>query len=122
MNGTDLKEYKVSRVKKGTAKNGKDYTVFQVSDKLKKPDGSVIYDNYSVFTWQENINLVNDDKIVFTDIKALEVVETQKNGNTYINKTIFADIRPTSQANPNQVEVVGGLPNLEGFDDSQFPF
>lgn len=122
-NGTDLKEYKVSRVKQNTAKNGKPYTVFQIADKIKQPDGTNKFDNYSIFSWQEDINLADGDKIVLTDIKALEVKEDTYQGKLQINKTVFADIKITqSNATPKQPEVVdNGLP-FEPIDDSRLPF
>lgn len=117
----NLKEYKVKSPKSGTAKNGASYTVFQVSDAKKKQDGTYEYDNYSVFTWQSDIKLEEGDKIGFEDISALEVVENEYNGKKYLKKTIFADIKILSQANPNKVEVVGDLPNIDDIGDS-LPF
>lgn len=122
-NSTELKEYKVSRVKSGTAKNGKPYTVFQIADKIKQPDGTNKFDNYSIFSWQEDINLADGDKIVLTDIKALEVKEDTYQGKLQINKTVFADIKITqSNATPKQPEVVdNGLGALEDLGDT-LPF
>lgn len=118
----ELKEYKAKRVKQGTAKNGKPFTVFNVSDKVTKEDGSSVYENYSVFSWQEGIKLADDDKITFNDITALEVNEREYNGKTYIDKTIFADINVIS-ANPNQVDVVGDLPDFaEPTESDGLPF
>lgn len=122
-NSTELKEYKVSRVKQKTAKNGKSYTVFQIADKIKQPDGTNKFDNYSIFSWQEDINLADGDKIVLTDIKALEVKEDTYQGKLQINKTVFADIKITqSNATPKQPEVVdNGLP-FEPIPDDVLPF
>lgn len=119
-NGTDLKEYKASRVKQATAKNGKPFTVFNIADKITNPDGSTAYDNYSIFSWQEDIRVEDGDKITINDIKALEVKEEEYNGKKYLKKTIFADINVIS-ANPNKVEVVGDLPGLDDIGD-QLPF
>ena len=122
-NSTELKEYKVSRVKQNVAKNGKPYTVFQIADKIKQPDGTNKFDNYSIFSWQEDINLADGDKIVLTDIKALEVKEDTYQGKLQINKTVFADIKITqSNATPKQPEVVdNGLP-FEPITDETLPF
>lgn len=102
----DLKEYKVSKVKSGTAKNGSNYTVFTIADRINKPDGTVGYDNYSVFSWQEDLRLSDGDKVAFEEITALEVKEDEYNGKTYLKKTIFADVKITESTNPNKVEVV----------------
>lgn len=117
----ELKEYKAKRVKQGTAKNGKPYTLFNVSDKITKEDGSAAYENYTVFSWQEGIKLADDDKVTFNDITALEVKEREYNGKTYIDKTIFADINVIS-ANPNQVDVVGDLPDFSEIGGDNLPF
>ena len=81
----DLKEYKASRVKTGTSKNGAKYTVFQIADKIKKADGTNAFDNYSIFTWQDDINLNENDKIAIVDITGLEVKQSEYNGKTYYN-------------------------------------
>ena len=117
----DLKEYKASRVKSGTAKNGAKYTVFQIADKIKKPDGTNAFDNYSIFTWQDDINLNENDKIAIVDITGLEVKQSEYNGKTYLDKTIFAEIKITESASPNKVEVVGNMPNFGNSEDS-LPF
>lgn len=117
----DLKEYKVSRVKSGTSKNGAKYTVFQIADKIKKPDGTNAFDNYSIFTWQDDINLNENDKIAIVDITGLEVKQSEYNGKTYLDKTIFAEIKITESAQPNKVEVVGDVPNF-GNSSDDLPF
>lgn len=121
-NSTELKEYKVSRVKSGTAKNGNTYTVFQIADKIKQPDGTNKFDNYSIFTWQDDINLADGDKIVLTDIKALEVKEGEWGGTKKIDKTVFADIKITqSNATPKQPEIVdNGIVELDQNFDLPF--
>lgn len=122
-NGKDLKEYKAKNVKVGTAKNGKAYTMCQISDAKKQDDGTFEYDNYTLFSWQEDLRLEDGDRIVMDDITALEVVESEYNGKQYLKKTIFADIHVTVPVNPNKVEVVGDLPNLDDNDDSNtLPF
>ena len=117
----DLKEYKVSRVKSGNAKNGAKYTVFQIADKIKKADGTNAFDNYSIFTWQDDINLNENDKIAIVDITGLEVKQSEYNGKTYLDKTIFAEIKITESANPNKVEVVGDMPSF-GNNTDDLPF
>ena len=116
----DLKEYKIKKVKDGTAKNGSKYTMCQISDAKKRENGTYEYDNYTVFTWQD-IVLYDGDKIVLEDIYAIEVAENEYNGKKYLKKTIFADIKVTAQANPNKVEVVGELPSLDDLGDT-LPF
>jgi hypothetical protein len=116
------KEYKVKNCKTGTAKNGATYTMCNISDAKKKEGGGYEYDNYTVFTWQEDIKLEDNDKIVFEDIYALEVANNEYNGKTYLKKTIFADIKVTAQANPNKVEVVGDLPNFDAISEDTLPF
>ena len=116
----ELKEYKASKVKKGTAKNGSSYTMFQISDAKKNEDGSFNYENYGVFSWQEDIVLEDGDKITFNDITALEVVESEYNGKKTLKRTIFADINVIS-ANPNKV-VVEDLPDFKPISDDTLPF
>lgn len=116
----ELKEYKVSRVKSGTAKNGKTYTMCQIADSKKNEDGSFSYENYSVFSWQEGIVLEDGDKITFKDITALEVIESEYNGKKTLQRTIFADINVIS-ANPNKV-VVEDIPDFKPIDEDVLPF
>ena len=120
-NGKVLKEYKAKNVKTGTAKNGSTYTMCQISD-CKKIDDDFVYNNYSLFSWQEDLQLEDGDKIVIDEITALEVEETEYNGKQSVKKTIFADIHVTVPANPNKVEVVGDLPNLDDDSDLGLPF
>lgn len=118
----DLKEYKVSKVKCGTAKNDKPYTVFTISDKITKPDGSSAFDYYSVFSWQEDLKLLDGDKIAFEEITALEVKEDEYNGKTYLKKTIFASVKVTQSTSPNQVDIVEN-DNKDPFgSDDNLPF
>ena len=117
----DLKEYKVSRVKTGTSKNGANYTIFQISDTKKDENGKNIYDNYSVFSWQENLNLNENDKIAILDITGIEIKINEFNNKTYIDKTLFAEIKITQQASPNKVEVVGDMPSF-GNNTDDLPF
>lgn len=118
----ELKEYKVSKVKCGTAKNDKPYTVFTISDKITKPDGSSTFDYYSVFSWQEDLRLSDGDKIAFEEITALEVKEDEYNGKTYLKKTIFANVKITQSETPNKVDVVEN-DNKDPFgSDDNLPF
>lgn len=112
----DLKEFTAKKVKSGTAKNGSQYTVFTIADKINKPDGSSTYDYYSVFSWQENLNLCDGDKVVLEEITAIEVKEDVYNGKTSIKKTIFADVKITQRANPNNVKIVGGNNDSDPFN------
>lgn len=112
----DLKEFTAKKVKSGTAKNGAAYTVFTISDKINKPDGSSTYDYYSVFSWQEDLRLSDGDKVVFEEITAIEIKEDVYNGKTSIKKTIFADVKITQTNNPNKVEVVGESKDGDPFD------
>lgn len=116
----ELKEYKVSKVKTGTAKNGSKYTMCQIADAKKNQDGSFSYENYSVFSWQEDVRLEDGDKITFDDITALEVVESEYNGKKTLQRTIFADINVIS-ANPNKV-VVEDIPDFKPIDTDTLPF
>lgn len=120
-NGKALKEYKAKNVKTGTAKNGSTYTMCQISD-CKKIDDDFVYNNYALFSWQEDLRLEDGDKIVIDEITALEVEETEYNGKPSVKKTIFADIHVTVPANPNKVEVVGELPNLDDDMGEILPF
>lgn len=116
----ELKEYKAKKVKTGTAKNGKPFTVFQISD-AKQVDGKWQYDNYGVFSWQPNIKLADDDKITFEDIIALEVKEEEYNGTKSLKKTIFANINVIS-ANPQQkqIEVFDNMQPIDETDSLPF--
>lgn len=118
----DLKEYKVSKVKTGVARNDKPYTVFTIADRINKPDGTVGYDNYSVFSWQEDLRLSDGDKIAFEEITALEVKEDEYNGKKYLKKTIFASVKITQSETPNKVDVVES-DDKDPFDgSSELPF
>ena len=119
----DLKEYRASKVKTGIASNGKPYTVFSIADKIGENKGKGIYDNYSVFSWQDGIRLADGDKIVLEDIYALEVKEVEYNGQKRVNKTIFADIKVTKTSlPPKQPDVIGELPDLTSVEQDSLPF
>ena len=113
----DLKEYKATKVKSGTAKNGSPYTLFTIADKINKPDDTVAYDYYTVFSWQEDLRLADDDKIAFEEITAIEVKEDVYNGKTSLKKTIFADVKVTQTNSPNNVQVVGESKDGDPFDN-----
>lgn len=116
----DLKQYKVSRVKSATASNGRPFTVFNIAD-AKQVNGQWVYDNYSVFSWQPELKLKDDDKIEFVDIEAFEVKKDTYNGQEIIKKTIFADVRVVgAQPTTQQVEMVD-MPMTEISDDD-LPF
>lgn len=116
----DLKQYKVSRVKSATASNGRPFTVFNIAD-AKQVNGQWVYDNYSVFSWQPELKLKDDDKIEFVDIEAFEVKKETYNGQEIIKKTIFADVRVVgAQSTTQQVEMVD-MPMTEISDDD-LPF
>ena len=117
----ELKEYKVSRVKKGVAKNGTNYTTFSVADS-QVVNGVRQYDNYTVFAWQD-LKMADGDKIVFEDILGWDFKEREYNGKKYFDKTIFATVRVTSNsAEANKVEVVGELPKFDESESSGLPF
>ena len=118
----DLKEYKVSKVKCGTAKNDKPYTVFTVSDKVTSADGSSTFDYYSIFSWQEDLRLNDGDKITFEEITAVEVKEDEYNGKKYIKKTIFANVKITQSTSPNKVDVVESDDKDPFGGDDNLPF
>ena len=122
-NGKDLKEYKVSRVKSKVSKNGKPYTVFQIASQEKQPDGTNKFDNQSIFSWQEDLNLADGDKIVITDVKGWDCKLDTYNGQTTVSKLFYCDVKITqSNATPKQPEVVdNGLGALEDLSDS-LPF
>lgn len=90
------KQYKVSRVKQGVAKNGASYTFCSIADS-KKIDNQWVNEYYSIFSWQPNLDLKDDDLIELTEINALEVKEDEYNGKKSIKKTIFADIKVIPQ-------------------------
>ena len=92
----ELKQYKVSRVKQGVAKNGASYTFCSIADS-KKIDNQWVNEYYSIFSWQPNLDLKDDDLIELTEINALEVKEDEYNGKKSIKKTIFADIKVIPQ-------------------------
>lgn len=119
--GKTLKEFKIKNFKSGTAKNGSTYNIFQISDSNKNANGGYDYDTYKIFTWGDNLNLQDGDKIVIEDINALDIANKEWNGKPFLEKTIFADIKVTAQANPNKVEVVGDLPNLNDLQET-LPF
>ena len=117
----ELKEYFVNNVAQGTAKSGQQYTRCRITDKKTKDDGSVTYNNYTIFSWQPDIVMHDGDKITFSEIKGIEIEEGEYNGKPVLNKVIFADVN-VIQKEPNKVEVVDDLPALEPIDSSELPF
>lgn len=116
------KQYKVTKVKSGTAKNGKPYTMFTIADSTKTENG---WNNeyYQIFSWQPDLKLVDGDKIEILDIEALEVKESEYNGKPQIKKTIFADVKVIpANPQPPTTDVVDGLPDLAPIDDDTLPF
>lgn len=119
----DLKEYKVSKVKQRTAKDGRQYTMFTIADCIKGEDGNNTYEHYGVFSWQQDIRLQDGDKITFKEITALEVKEKEYQGKKILSRTIFADVNViSSQPQGNSVEVVENLPFDDNGDNSNLPF
>lgn len=113
----ELKEFKVSRINKGSTRNGKEYTVFQIADSKKDANDNRIYDNWGVFVWH-NLDINEGDKITLDEISALDTDTKTVNGKTYINKTIFASVT-VIPAEPKDVDVVG---ELQPIDDDNLPF
>ena len=122
-NGKDLKEYKVSRVKSKVSKNGKPYTVFQIASQEKQPDGTNKFDNQSICSWQEDLNLADGDKIVLTDVIGWDIKQNTYNGQTVIDKLFNCKVKITqSNATPKQPEVVGNDLPFEPIPDDILPF
>ena len=117
------KQYKATKIKTGTAKNGKPFTTFTISDSRKEGD-NWINEYYQIFSWQPDIKIVDGDKIEILDIEALEVKETEYNGKPQIKKTIFADVKVIpANPQPPTTEVVDVLPDLAPIDDTDgLPF
>lgn len=113
----ELKEFKVSRINKGSTRNGKEYTVFQIADSKKDENDNRIYDNWGVFVWH-NLDINEGDKITLDDISALDTEQKTINGKLYFNKTIFGSVT-VIPAEPKGVEVVG---ELQPLDDDNLPF
>ena len=115
------KQYKATKVKSGTAKNGKPYTMFTIADSTKTDNG---WDNdyYQIFSWQPNLKLADNDKIEIVDIEAIEIKEQEYNGKPYLKKTIFADVKVIpANPEPPKTEVIDGLPELDPIGDD-LPF
>lgn len=116
------KQYKATKVKSGTAKNGKPYTMFTIADSTKTDNG---WDNdyYQIFSWQPNLKLADNDKIEIVDIEAIEIKEQEYNGKPYLKKTIFADVKVIpANPEPPKTDVVEDLPELAPIDDDSLPF
>ena len=114
----ELKEFRVSRINKGSTRNGKEYTVFQIADSKKDANDNRIYDNWGVFVWH-NLDINEGDKITIDDISALDTEQKTINGKLYFNKTIFGSVT-VIPAEPKGVEVVGELQPLD--DPDMLPF
>ena len=115
----ELKEFKVSRINKGSTRNGKKYTVFQIADSKKDANDNRIYDNWGVFVWH-NLDINEGDKITLDEISALDTDTKTVDGKTYVNKTIFASVT-VIPAEPKGVEVVGELQPLDDLS-GELPF
>ena len=115
----ELKEFRVSRINKGSTRNGKEYTVFQIADSKKDANDNRIYDNWGVFVWH-NLDINEGDKITLDEISALDTDTKTVNGKTYVNKTIFASVT-VIPAEPKAVEVVGELQPLDDLS-GELPF
>lgn len=102
----ELKEYKATRIKNGNDKNGKPYTVFTIADS-KKIDNNWKSEYYSVFSYQENLKIAEEDKITFDEILAIEVKEAEYQGNKTLKRTIFANVNVIPQNKQSQdIEIV----------------
>lgn len=118
----ELKQYKVSRVKQGVAKNGASYTFCSIADS-KKIDNQWVNEYYSIFSWQPNLDLKDGDLIELTDINALEVKEDEYQGNKSIKKTIFADIKvfpQETQEKAPQKEIATEMKPIDDTDSLPF--
>ncbi|MGN0961034.1 MAG: hypothetical protein ACI4PF_02400 [Christensenellales bacterium] len=117
----ELKEYKASKVSTGSAKNGKPYTVFNIAD-AKQVGGEWKYDNYTIFSWQPNLQIENGDKVTFDEITALEVKEEEYNGEMRLKKTIFANVKVIKKEPENKtIDIIDDLQPLDPNDDT-LPF
>lgn len=97
---TKKKEYTAIKITHGTARNDAPYTLFTISDS-KKVGEQWQNEYYSVFVWKY-LNIDEKDKIVFTEIQALEVKEEIWQGNKRLKRTIFAEVEVVSKSQPTE--------------------
>lgn len=118
-----LRDYKVTNIKKGTTKNGAVYTKFRVSD-ARQVNNKWVYDNYDVWSFQEDLDLEENDRVQFADINGFEFIKGEYNGHETLNRTIFAEINVIANGTrqPKQPQILDdGLGELDDID-STLPF
>lgn len=125
----EKKAHKIGFVKAGTTRGGDRYIKFQVADSKKQEDGSYTYNNFNVFTYQQELELNNGDYIEFVEMYGVENSHWEYNGKSGTTTTIFADVkkvqgpqgsgsRPVAPAQPTIIE----QDPIFGDSDSDLPF
>ena len=120
--GEKQKEFKASKVKNGTTKNNRPYTIFNIAEGKKGQDGKYSYDNWTVFSMQDDLMVNDGDKIVVDRITGIDVKEDEYNGVKSIKKTIFADVTVVSQAEVKTEQVEMTPINEEDIFGDTLPF
>lgn len=117
--GEHQKEFKASKVKQGTTKTNRPYTIFNIADSKKGENGQYTYDNWTVFSMQDDLMVNDGDKIVVDKITGIDVKEDEYNGTKTLKKTIFAEVRVVIKAETKPEEEP---PHFEPIDDDSLPF
>lgn len=120
----ELKDYRASKIHKGTTKNGKAYTNFTIAD-AKQVNGQWVYEDYTVWSYQEGLDVQENDRVQLLDIVAVEANESEYNGKKFVKRTIFADVKviPSGNRVPAQPEIIANpLADDGGLLADQLPF
>lgn len=112
----NYKEYKARKVKVGTSRNGNDYTMFSISNKISDNN----YENVTVFCW-ENLPLKDDDMVTINAISSFESKLEEYQGKQLLKTTIYATINIIggSTQPPTQPKIMEEMGTI---DDLQLPF
>lgn len=117
------KEYRVYSVKKGFLKSGKDYTIMKIADAEKdanSPNGWA-KKYYSVFV-MDNVNAYENAKISFGAIDGIKYSESNFNGKTYFNCTIYVSKEFLSVVGEPQGESITDDDGFTPWNDDDMPF
>ena len=118
----ERKQYKAKYVSKGTTKNGVAFTKFRINDnKLNQETKQWNNQVYNVFVWKD-LPIKDDDMIEFLEIQAIECEEKEWQGQKKIERTIFADVKPSGSSASVQTRVQQATLNEIDDQSEDFPF
>lgn len=115
------KEYRVYKVKKGVTKNGTAYSIIKIADSYKDanaPNGwAKRY--YSVYIGAD-VDVFENGKITLAEIEGVKYQDSNFNGKTYIDCTLFASLDKVTITDTGANTTAE--PNSNPWESEEMPF